>query len=262
MVANRVFRCLECKEYVVFASNLPDVASTCNSIPTFDMPCFETINKSDLSQSSFCYDFNSFQSSSSDSSNLIQSVVSSSKFPNPPSSLSTDLSAIPFPQVTDVSMTRPFFDSYDASSYKSTMEIDQNDEVALLRSEVEQLKDVVQTLQQRYQRFVSFLITLTNTFQNSHTYDSGPISSVRSLAQYGDNMETMVCTDTLRDEVLSMSAQLEKATCERDNLENRLRGIEDYLPSLVAWAVETTQALDRLKESHKVKKQNKRSTRS
>jgi hypothetical protein len=59
-----------------------------------------------------------------------------------------------------------------------------------------------------------------------------------------------------------MSAQLEKATCERDNLENRLRGIEDYLPSLVSWAVETTQALDRLKESHKVKKQNKRSTRS
>jgi hypothetical protein len=75
-------------------------------------------------------------------------------------------------------------------------------------------------------------------------------------------MEAMVCTDTLRGEVLSMSAQLEKATCERDNLENRLRGIEDYLPSLVSWAVETTQALDRLKESHKVKKQNKRSTRS
>jgi hypothetical protein len=58
-----------------------------------------------------------------------------------------------------------------------------------------------------------------------------------------------------------MSAQLEKVICERDNLENRLRGIEDYLPSLVSWAVETTQALDRLKESHKVKKSNKRSTR-
>ncbi len=70
-------------------------------------------------------------------------------------------------------------------------------------------------------------------------------------------METMAYTDTLRDEVLSMSAQLEKATCERDNLENRLRGIEDYLPSLVSWAVETTQALDRLKESHKIKKSNK-----
>lgn len=75
-------------------------------------------------------------------------------------------------------------------------------------------------------------------------------------------MEAMVCTDTLRDEVLSMSSQLEKAICGRDNVENRLRGIEDYLPSLVSWAVETTKALDRLKESHKTKKQNKRSTRS
>ena len=59
-----------------------------------------------------------------------------------------------------------------------------------------------------------------------------------------------------------MSAQLEKSTCERDNLEIRLRGIEDYLPSLVSWAVETTQALDRLKESHKIKKSNKRSTKA
>jgi len=75
-------------------------------------------------------------------------------------------------------------------------------------------------------------------------------------------METIACTDTLRDEVLNMSAQLEKATGERDNLEIRLRGIEDYLPSLVSWAVETTQALDRLKESHKIKKSNKRSTKA
>jgi len=75
-------------------------------------------------------------------------------------------------------------------------------------------------------------------------------------------METIACTDILRDGVLSMSAQLEKATCERDNLENRLRGIEDYLPSLVSWAVGTTQALDRLKESHKIKKSNKRSTKA
>lgn len=75
-------------------------------------------------------------------------------------------------------------------------------------------------------------------------------------------MEIMACTDTLRDKVLNISAQLEKATCERDNLENRLCGIEDYLPSLVSWAVETTQALDRLKESHKIKKSNKRSTKA
>jgi hypothetical protein len=75
-------------------------------------------------------------------------------------------------------------------------------------------------------------------------------------------METIACTDSLQDEVLSMSAQLEKATGERDNLETRLRGIEDYLPSLVSWAVETTQALDRLKESHRIKKSNKRSTKA
>ena len=72
----------------------------------------------------------------------------------------------------------------------------------------------------------------------------------------------MICTDTLQNEVLSMSAQLEKATSERDNLEKRLREIENYLPSLVSWAVETTQALDRLKMSQQIKKPNKKSARA
>jgi hypothetical protein len=149
MVARRVFRCLDCDQYVVFPSNLPAVASTCSSIPTLDMPCFETINKSHISHLSFSYDFNSLQPSSSDSSNLVQSVFSLSHFPNSPSFFSTDVSLIPFPQVIDSSTTRPFFDSYDASSYKYRMETDHSDEVALLRSEVERLKDAVQTLQQR-----------------------------------------------------------------------------------------------------------------
>lgn len=165
MIAHRVFRCLECEQYVVFPSNLPDVASICNSIRTLDMPFFETINKSDLSQSSFPYDFNSLQASSSDSSNHAQSVVSSSHFPNPLSFFSTDVSHIPFPQVTDLSMSRPVFDSYDTSSYKSRMETDQSDEVALLRSEVERLKDVVQTLQQRYPQAFIFPIALANQFR-------------------------------------------------------------------------------------------------
>jgi hypothetical protein len=155
MIAHRVFRCLECEQYVVFPSHFPDVTSTCNSIQTLDMPFFETINKSDLSQSSFPYDFNSPQASS-DSSNPLQSVVSSSHFPNSLSLFSTDVSHIPFPQVTDLSMSRPVFDSYDTSSYKSRMETDQSDEVALLRSEVERLKDVVQTLQQRYPQALLF----------------------------------------------------------------------------------------------------------
>jgi hypothetical protein len=151
MVARRVFRCLDCDQYVVFPSNLP----VC-SIPTLDMPFFETINKSDLSHSSFPYDFDSLQPSSSDSSNLIQSVFSLSHCPNSPSFFSTDVSLIPFPQATDSSITRPFFDSYDTSSYKYRMETDQSDEVALLRSEVERLKDVVQTLQQRYPHSLLF----------------------------------------------------------------------------------------------------------
>jgi hypothetical protein len=150
MVARRVFRCLDCDQYVVFPSNLPVVASTCSSIPTLDMPCFETINKSDLSHSSFPYDFNSLEPPSSDSSNLVQSVFSLSPFPNSPSFFSTDVSLIPFPQVTESSITSQLFDSYDTSSYQYRMETDHSNEVAVLRSEVERLKDVVQTLQKRY----------------------------------------------------------------------------------------------------------------
>ena len=69
--------------------------------------------------------------------------------------------------------------------------------------------------------------------------------------------ENTIGTSALRDEILDMSAQLEKAICERDNLENRIHIIENYLPSLVAWAMEMTQTVDRLKDSRKTKKQNK-----
>ena len=165
MVARRVFRCLDCDQYVVFPSNLPVVASTCSSIPTLDMPCLETVNKSDLSHSSFPYDFNSLQPPSSDSSNLVQSVFPLSHFPNSPSFFSTDVSLIPFPQVIDSSITRPFCDSYDTSSYQYRTETDHSDEVALLRSEVERLKEVVQKLQKRYPQALYFLIVMANPSQ-------------------------------------------------------------------------------------------------
>jgi len=158
MVARRVFRCLDCDQYVVFPSNLPVVASTCSSIPPLD-------NKSDLSPSSFPYDFNSLQPSSSDSSNLVQSVFSLSHCPNSPSFFSTDVSLIPFPQVIDSSITRPFCDSYDTSSYQYRTETDHSDEVALLRSEVERLKEVVQKLQKRYPQALYFLIVMANPSQ-------------------------------------------------------------------------------------------------
>ncbi|TAQ85702.1 hypothetical protein B7494_g5975 [Chlorociboria aeruginascens] len=182
------------------------------------MPFFETIDKSDILQLSFPYDFNSHQDSL-DSWNL-----------NSLSFFSTDVSHTSFPQVTDLSMPCPVFDSYDAFSYKPTIETDQSDEVALLRSDVERLKDVVQTLQPGYNahKFFYLLTALANPFQNNQRDDNSSNSSIRSRT----HMEIMTCADTFRDEVLSMSAQPEKATCERDNLESRLRGIEDYLPSL------------------------------
>ena len=144
MNARQVFRCLDCKQYVVFLSNFPVVASNCSSIPALDTPCSEAFNKSDLLQPSFSYDFNSSQSTSLNSSNPIQPIVSSSDSLNPIPFLSTDLFEVPFPEDTDMSMTFPLFDAYDASNYKATRE-----EVAKLRSQVEELKDMIQTLQQR-----------------------------------------------------------------------------------------------------------------
>lgn len=146
MIARQVFRCLDCEQYVVFLSNLPNVAPNCSSLPTLDTPCSEAINKSDLSQRPFSYDFNSFQSIfSSDSSDLIQPVTSSSDFPNPIPFFPTDLSEVPFSQDTDISMTGPLYNAYDTSNYKATIDTDQNNKLAVLRSEAEQ----IQTLQQR-----------------------------------------------------------------------------------------------------------------
>ncbi|KFY04385.1 hypothetical protein V491_09370, partial [Pseudogymnoascus sp. VKM F-3775] len=192
MIARQVFRCHECEQYVVFLSNLPVVASNYSSIPKLDTPCSEAINKLDFLQPPFSYDSNSFQSTySSDLSNLIPPVVSSSNSPNPVPFLSTDLIEVPFPEDTNMPMTYPLFDAYDTSNYKATVDTHQKDEVAILRLETEQLKDVIQKLQQSYAN------------------DKNPITGIRSITQYDENM---FCTDTLQSEVLSMSAQLEKAT--------------------------------------------------
>ncbi|KAH8585966.1 hypothetical protein B0O99DRAFT_645758 [Bisporella sp. PMI_857] len=222
MVAHRVFRCFECEQYVVFPSDLPDAAVACKSTLPLDTSCFETIDKSDRSQESLSYDFNSLQPLISDHSNLIQSVISPSSFQSPFFSFQTDMSQIPFPQVTDISMNRQFPDSYDLPTYTSTITADQKDEMALLRIEIDQLKGMVQLFQQ----------------------------------SYTDKMEAAMYVDGLRDGVL------QRATSERDNLENRLETIEEYLRSLFPWGVEIAQALDRLKETHKAKRQNKRPIKS
>jgi hypothetical protein len=60
----------------------------------------------------------------------------------------------------------------------------------------------------------------------------------------------------------NISAQLQQVVSGGDNLESRVRGIEEYLPTLVSWAVETTHTLDRLREPHAVKKPKKKTART
>jgi hypothetical protein len=131
MVADRLFRCLDCQQYVVFPSNLQ---------PT---------DRSGLPHQPFSFDFNSLQPTTSDQSDLIQSVFSPSNFPDSFSSFPSESSHIPFPEVIDIPMTHSCLDSYNLSSDASTMETAQKDETALLGLEVDQLKDMVQTLQKR-----------------------------------------------------------------------------------------------------------------
>jgi hypothetical protein len=160
IVANRVFKCLECQQYVVFPSNLPEAAAMSCSIPAVDVPIpsFETIDQSGLSQQPFSYDFSSLQLSTSDHSSQMQSVISPSNLPDSVSFFPSDVSQIPFPQVIDIPMAGPYFDSYNLSSYTSRMETDpRRDETALLRMEIDQLKDIVKTLQERYTKFYSLI---------------------------------------------------------------------------------------------------------
>jgi hypothetical protein len=98
--------------------------------------------------------------------------------------------------------------------------------------------------------------------QNSFKYDKTPTSPINSLTQHSNNTETAIYIEGLREQVPNMSAQLQGAICDGGNLERRLRGIEEYLPSLGSWAVEATHTLNQLQEPYIVKKQNKRPTRS
>jgi hypothetical protein len=153
IVADRVFKCLECQQYVVFPSNLPETAVMSCSIPAVDLPVpsFETIDQSDLSQQPFSYDFSTLQLSTSDHSGLMQSVIPPSNLPDSVSSFPLEASQIPFPQVIDIPIAGPCLDLYNLSSYTSRMETDpRRDETALLRMEINQLKDIVQALQERY----------------------------------------------------------------------------------------------------------------
>lgn len=80
------------------------------------------------------------------------------------------------------------------------------------------------------------------------------------LTQYSKSVEAEHHVVGLREDMTKLSTELQQLVCGRDNLENRVRGIEDYLPLLVSWAEETTRKLDRL--SHAVKKNPKKTART
>jgi hypothetical protein len=103
---------------------------------------------------------------------------------------------------------------------------------------------------------------LADSLQNSCTYDKTSTLRINSLTQFSNNTETTIYIEGLREEVINVSAQLQRVICDGSNLESKLRGIEEYLPSLGSWAVEATYTLNRLQEPHNVKKQAKRLTRS
>ncbi|KAH8799479.1 hypothetical protein F5884DRAFT_863666 [Xylogone sp. PMI_703] len=208
IVIDRVFKCLECQQYVVFPSVPPKAPAGSGSMPTdLPVPAFEAIDQSDCSQDPFSYDFYSLQLPAPDPSDLGQLAISPSTFPV--SFVSQDIPQFPLLQSIDVPTADPYYNTCDLST------------VALLRLEIDQLKNTVHTLQESY-------VNPTNHAGHFH------------------------------EEVPDIPAELQKFKCKDDDLETRLREVEDYLPSLRSWAVGATESLNWLQECQEIESGRKK----
>lgn len=138
VVANRVFRCLECQQYVVFTSSLLETSAKVDTSISTSISNVKTLNQSDLPQQPISYDLYSLPIPTSDYLKPMQSLDSLSNVLDSSSFLPMGVSPVSFPQVT-------------YSSYSPTREAGpRRDEAAVLRLEIEQLKDIVQGLKDRY----------------------------------------------------------------------------------------------------------------
>lgn len=138
VVANRIFRCLECQQYVVFTSSLLETSAKVDTSISTSISNVKTLNQSDLSQQPISYDLLTLPFPPSDYLKPMQSLDSFSNALDSSSFLPMGISPVSFPQVT-------------YSSYSPTREAGpRRDEAAVLRSEIEQLKDIVRGLRDRY----------------------------------------------------------------------------------------------------------------
>lgn len=138
VVANRVFRCLECQQYVVFTSSLLKTSAKVDTSFSTSISNVKTLNQSELPQQHISYDLCSLPIPTSDYLKPMQSLDSFSNALDSSSFLPIGTSPVSFPQVT-------------YSSYSPTREAGpRRDGAAVLRLEIEQLKDIVQGLKDRY----------------------------------------------------------------------------------------------------------------
>lgn len=152
VAAQRVFKCLECQQYVVYAS--PKSLTMNCGIPAVDIsnPDVESSSQSDPSQKSVSYAPYHTQLSPP---NSMQSATSN--LPEPVSLFPSDISQAPFPHVIDVSMADSCLDSYNSSYFPSVIETEfQNDTSILLRQEIDHLRDTVHSLQEKYRQLSSY----------------------------------------------------------------------------------------------------------
>jgi hypothetical protein len=113
-------------------------------MPAVDWPfsAIENVDEPDLAQEPFSYDVYSLQLSSSDPSDLTVPVISPSNLPV--SFLSSNMSHIPFPQLTDITNADPCLNAYQQVTsehgfHKGTP----------MQTEIDQLKDMVRILQEK-----------------------------------------------------------------------------------------------------------------
>jgi hypothetical protein len=166
IVAQRVFKCLECQQYVVYPSSISQAPVSSCSIPAAEMPSsnVETSDQSDLSQQPFSYDVYPFQLSTLDHSAILPSDL-----PDSVSFFPSNISQIPFPQVIDVPMTDSCLDSSNSSYLPETDS--QRHTTALLRMEIDQLRDMVHRLQERYRHSI-VVVPLNRSADSLHSSDT------------------------------------------------------------------------------------------
>ena len=204
VVTQRLFKCLDCQQYVVFLSHSPPATQIGYGITTADLSYPDPVIPEHLnfSQQLVLDDLCPFQISTSDPDSNSFSFSVDLHGPCQPDSLpfpTSDMPQIPYSQVIDVPMADTGLDLYDPYYLVSAVDTNtQTDVTALLEKDVQELRDVVYGLKERYVPFIIIFDKSSDSLLSYVAYDACSFSNFDSLTRHRTQRQTDLQIESIR----------------------------------------------------------------